>query len=179
MKNLHKVIKNRFTQEQIILAKPVNREIEIFDKSVLISETDIEGIILYTNRRYQTLSGFLEKELIGSPHNIMRHPDMPRGVFKAMWKIISEKKVWRGYIKHLCKDGSFFWTLSYIQAKLDKHGMIIGYTSSSKVAYDETRKEVEAKYKVLMGNEHIDDKYFMASESYYRIQMVEQSKLSE
>jgi aerotaxis receptor len=169
IKSLQKVIKNKFTQKQIVLARATDKEIKIFDSSILISETDIEGIIVYTNRRYQALSGFSEEELKGSPHNIMRHPEMPRGVFKAMWKIISEKKIWRGYIKNLCKDGSFFWTLSYIQAKLDKQGEIIGYTSSSKVAYDERRKEVENKYKELMGNEHIDHEYFMISESYYKI----------
>ncbi len=171
MLNLHKVIKNTLTNEQIILAKPRDKEIEVFERSILITETNLDGILVYTNRRYQTLTGYSEEILLGSPHKIVRHPDMPRGVFKAMWKIIQDKKIWRGYVKHLCKDGSFFWTLSYVQAKLNMDDEIIGYTSTGKVAYEKPRQEVEEKYKSLIGHEHIDDKYFMTSHDYYEMQL--------
>ncbi len=75
-----------------------------------------------TNRETASLDKYLQdiskEELIGSPHSINRHPDMPKGVFRAMWKIISAKKVWRGYVKNLRKDGKFYWTLVYIQANI-------------------------------------------------------------
>jgi len=164
--NLRKVIINIFSNAKIVQAAPTNKEIEVFEKSVLVSETDINGIMTYVNRRYLALTGFKEEELIGSPHKILRHPDMPRGVFKAMWKIIQDRKIWRGYVKHLCKDGSFFWTLSYVQAKFDENNQIIGYTSTGKMAFEESRNEVEKRYKALMGHTHIDDKYFMVSENY-------------
>ena len=179
MNNLRKVITNTITNVQIVQAVPNDIEIKIFDRSILLSETDANGIINYTNRRYLALTGFTEEELIGSPHKIVRHPDMPRGVFKAMWKIIRDKKIWRGYVKHLCKDGSYFWTLSYVQAKLDENGQIIGYVSTGKIAYEETKKEVENKYFELMGHEHLDHKYFMASESYYETQILKKDYLSE
>ena len=166
MINLRKVITNVLTNAKFVQAAPTNQEKEVFERSLLISETDTYGIITYANRRYFKLTGFDEDELIGCPHKIVRHPDMPRGVFKAMWKIISEDKIWRGYIKHLCKDGSYFWTLSYIQAKRDEKGNVIGYTSTGKMAYEETRSKVEAKYKERMGSAFIDDKYFMLSEGY-------------
>jgi len=164
--NLRKVITNTVTNTKIVQATPTTHEKKVFDRSILVSETDQDGIMTYVNRRYLALTGFNEVELMGSPHKIVRHPDMPRGVFKAMWKIISDRKIWRGYIKHLCKDGSFFWTLSYVQAKLDENDQIIGYTSTGKMAYEQPRKEVEEKYKELMGKDFVDDKYFMASESY-------------
>jgi len=166
MQNLHTVIQNTRTNEQIVLAKPRKKEIELFERSILVSETNLDGILVYTNRRYQGLTGHSEETLLGSPHKIVRHPDMPRGVFKAMWKIIQAKKIWRGYVKHLCKDGSFFWTLSYVQAKLNADKEIVGYTSTGKVAYEKPRQEVEEKYQSLLGNEHIDDKYFMRSQDY-------------
>lgn len=166
MINLRKVITNVLSNERFVQAAPTHNEIEVFERSLLISETDVHGIITYANRRYFRLTGFNEDELIGCPHKIVRHPDMPRGVFRAMWKIINDNKIWRGYIKHLCKDGSYFWTLSYIQAKLDEEGNVIGYTSTGKMAYEESRNAVEAKYKQLMGSAFIDDKYFMLSESY-------------
>ena len=179
MINLRKVITNTLTNVQIVQSVPNTREIKVFDKSILLSETDLNGILTYTNRRYLTLTGFLEKELIGSPHKIVRHPDMPRGVFRAMWKIISDKKIWRGYVKHLSKNGSFFWTLSYVQAKLDEDDNIIGYISTGKIAYAQSRKEVEEKYYELMGNEYLDDKYFMTSESYYETQILKKNYLIE
>jgi aerotaxis receptor len=179
MTKLRKVITNICTQTRIVQAVPSAREIKVYNRSILISETDMEGTLIYTNRRYQALTGFTELELIGSSHKIVRHPDMPRGVFKAMWKIISEKKIWRGYVKHLCKDGSFFWTLSYVQAKLDDKDNIIGYVSTGKIAYEQSRKEAEEKYKELVGNDNIDDRYFMASESYYETQVLKKDYLSE
>lgn len=167
MKKLRKVITNTITKDKIVQAEPLNIEVPVFDNSVLITETDHQGIITYANRRFISLSGFSKEELLGSPHNITRHPDMPVGVFKAMWKIISAKKVWRGYVKSLRKDGKYYWTLTYLQAKLDEKGNIIGYTASRKMAYPESRKEVEEKYKQLKGVQHIDHEYFMRSELYH------------
>ncbi|PHS38769.1 MAG: aerotaxis receptor Aer [Sulfurovum sp.] len=140
---------------------------EVFPKdAVMISETDTEGIITYTNRHFREITGFTKEELIGSPHSINRHPDMPKGVFRAMWKIISAKKVWRGYVKNIRKDGKFYWTLVYVQAKLDENAEIIGFIASRKIAYPETIKEVEEIYTKYQGDEYIDNKIFMASEGY-------------
>lgn len=171
MTKLRPVITNIRTGVKYVQAVPIDHEVEVFDRSILISETDVNGFIVYTNRRYLTLTGFEEIELIGAPHKIVRHPDMPRGVFRAMWKIIMDKKIWRGYIKHLCKDGSYFWTLSYVQAKLDSEGVIVGFISTGKIAYEKSRIEVEEQYKKLIGIQHIDNKYFMDSESYYETQI--------
>ncbi|HHD78444.1 MAG TPA: hypothetical protein ENK98_02210 [Epsilonproteobacteria bacterium] len=72
-----------------------------------------------------------------------------------------DKKIWRGYIKHLCKDGSYFWTLSYVQAKLDSEGVIVGFISTGNIAYEKSRIEVEKQYKKLIGIQHIANQYFM------------------
>ena len=174
-----KIVNNKYNDKQIVLPRPSLKEVEVFERSILVSETDLEGIIVYTNRRYESIAGYGHKELIGFPHHIVRHPDMPSGVFRAMWKIISEKRIWRGYIKHLCKDGSFFWTLTYVQAKVDEKEEIIGYISVGKIAYVKSREVIAKKYKELMGDEHIDDKYFMASYDYYESQIGSRDFLSE
>jgi len=163
----------------IIQATPLDREIRIFNESVFVVEIDLEGNIVYTNRRYISLLDFSEEQLIGSPYQMVWHPDMPRGVLKAMWKIITHRKIWRGYLKHLCKDGSYFWTLSYMHAKLDDEGRIIGYGSTGKVAYESSRKEVEKKYQELSDDIHIDDEYFMSSENYYQTQILPQAYYNE
>jgi len=159
------IIENTVSHESIFKTMPINEEVFCKD-TVMISETDTEGVITYTNRHFREITGFSKQELIGSPHSITRHPDMPKGVFRAMWKIISDKKVWRGYMKNMRKDGKFYWTLCYIQAKLDESGEIIGFIASRKIAYPETIKEVEEVYAKYHGDEYIDNDIFMGSEDY-------------
>ena len=132
---------------------------------------------MYSNRRYIALLGFSEEELIGSYYHLVWHPDMPKGALKAMWKIITKGKIWRGYLKHLCKDGSYFWTLTYIHAKVDDEGKIIGYSSTGKVALQSSRKEVEKKYQELFDD--IDNEYFMLSENYYETQILPKAYYNE
>jgi PAS domain S-box-containing protein len=159
------IVENTVSHEKIFKHMPVDEEMFVKD-AVMISETDTKGIIIYTNRHFREISGFSKEELIGSPHSINRHPDMPKGVFKAMWKIISTKKVWRGYVKNMRKDGKFYWTLVYIQAKLDENAEIIGFIASRKIAYPDSIKEVEEIYVKYHGDEHIDNHIFMGSEGY-------------
>jgi aerotaxis receptor len=166
MLHTSKTIVNTLTHNKIVQAIPQRDEIVIHEDAILITETDKRGIITYANRKYIDFSGFSKRELIGAPHNIVRHPDMPEGLFVALWKIISQKKTWRGYIKSLCKDGKFFWALTYVQAKLDDNGEIIGYRAARKMAYEESLKEVEEQYYLLQGKKHIGNEYFMRSKSY-------------
>ena len=167
MTNLHKVIENRRTGEKIVLAKPKEREIEIFENSVMITEIDQDGFITYANRRYVELSGFSKTTLIGAPYTIDRHPDMPEGLFAAREEIVVQKKVWRGYVKSMTKDGSFYWTLTYMQPKLDAKGTISGYTLTRKKAYASSVEEIEKKYAQLQGKEHIGNDFFMRGELYH------------
>jgi len=156
------VIENTITHEKIVKSQPVDEEV-IFDGGVMITETDTKGIITYANRKFREMTGFSKKELIGSPHSINRHPDMPKGAFRGMWKTIADKKVWRGYVKNMRKDGKFYWVLVYIQPKLDENGEITGYVAGRKVAYPEGYKEIEEKYAELSGDEHINDPFFSCS----------------
>lgn len=91
---------------------------------VIISETDEKGIITYANDNFCKISGFNYKELLGQPHNIVRHPDMPRAAFKLVWDSIQTKGFWKGYVKNLRKDGRFYWVYSTVLRKVDKNGTI-------------------------------------------------------
>jgi len=161
MSDPQKIVNTR-THEVIIKSKPVDEEV-IFDGGVMITETDPKGIITYANRKFREMTGFSREELIGSPHSINRHPDMPKGAFRGMWQTIAAKKVWRGYVKNMRKDGKFYWVLVYIQPKLDEAGKIVGYIAGRKVAYPEAYKEIEKKYAQLQGDEHINDEFFSCS----------------
>jgi len=165
MSTLQRVFTNVRTHKQIVQPKPVS-VLKPYGGEAMISETDKDGIITYVNRRFSDFVGYTRKELIGMPHAIIRHPDMPKGLYKAMWEILGRKKVWRGYIKSLCKDGSSFWALVYIQPKLDENGEVIGYVANRRDAYPNAIWEVEAKYAALRSDAHIDDPYFRRYELY-------------
>ncbi len=101
---------------------------EVVDAALLVSKTDPNGIITYVNDNFCKISGFSKEELIGKPHNIVRHPDMPKEVFADMWRTIKEKKrLWSGVIKNRKKDGGSYYVKAYIKPILDTEGNIIEF----------------------------------------------------
>jgi len=98
----------------------------------IISKTDLKGVITFVNKAFCTLTGYEKNELLGKPHNIIRHPDMPKSVFKNLWDTIEKNKEWRGIIKNLRKDGKFFWVETFIEPIFDDNGKKIGYISVRK-----------------------------------------------
>lgn len=108
---------------------PTGVERSLGDEDFIVSKTDPRGRILYANRIFIALSGYSESELLGQQHNIIRHPDMPRAVFKLLWDTISAGQEFLGYIKNMAKDGSHYWVFATINPDKDPAGTIIGYTS--------------------------------------------------
>jgi len=103
-------------------------ETEFPDGCLIVSRTDIDGVITHVNQSFVTMSGFTEDELIGQPHYILRHPDMPPAAFGDLWKTISKKEKWHGYVKNLRKDGGFYWVYATVIPNI-RNGEIISYTS--------------------------------------------------
>ena len=113
------------------------------DASAIVSKADLKGIITYVNDIFCELSGYKKEELIGKPHNIVRHPDMPKELFKELWKTIQSKKIFKGIIKNKAKNGEIYYVASTIVPILDNNAEIIEYLS---LRYDITEL-VEAKEK--------------------------------
>ena len=157
------IMKNTISGENIFKSHPINEEV-FFDGGMMITETDTKGIITYTNRNFREMTGYTKEELIGSPHSINRHPDMPKGAFRGMWKTIVQKKVWHGYVKNIRKDGKFYWVIVYIQSKLDENGNIIGFIAGRKIPNRNVIKEIEEKYAELHDDQYMDHKFFMSGE---------------
>ena len=104
------------------------REIAYPDGRLIISRTDLAGIITHANEAFVELSGYTREELIGQPQYILRHPDMPRSTFQDLWQTLQAGNKWHGYIKNLCKDGSHYWV--YATAIPNRRGgQVVGYTS--------------------------------------------------
>ncbi len=98
------------------------------DKAFVVSKTNPKGVIQYANDEFCKISGYTKEELISKPHNIVRHPDMPKETFKEMWHTIKElKQPWSGEVKNLAKDGSSYWMRAYINPILDKEDNVIEY----------------------------------------------------
>ncbi len=95
----------------------------------IISLTDTKGRITYGNRIFIEFSGYTEDELLGTQHNIIRHPDMPRSVFKLLWDKIQAKEECFAYVKNMSKDGSFYWVFANVTPTFDPSGNITGYFS--------------------------------------------------
>ena len=100
-----------------------------FDKNVIASTTDANGIIVYASEMFCTLSGYTREELLGRNHNIVKHPDMSAEIFKDLWETISQGKIWKGKIKNLTKNGGFYWVEAIISPVFDKHNKIIEYNA--------------------------------------------------
>jgi aerotaxis receptor len=126
----------------------------IFSDGVIVSQTDTQGVITYANRLFCEVSGYSASELIGKPHNIIRHPDMPSGVFAKMWETIKGGQAWNGLVKNLRKDGRFYWVETEIlpvRAE-DEKGTIVGYIAARKLASRKDIQENEEIYKKMLQN---------------------------
>jgi len=127
-----KIVKNIITGKVISRPEPIDEEVK-FDGGVMITETDPKGIITYANRKFREMTGYTKEELIGSPHNINRHPDMPKAAFKQMWETIKDGNYWEGFVKNMRSDGRYYNVLVWIKPKVDDEGNIIGYIAGRKI----------------------------------------------
>jgi len=98
------------------------------DGKLIVSTTTLEGIITHVNPAFIEMSGFTEDELIGAPHSILRHPDMPPAAFKGLWDTVMSGEKWQGYVKNLRKDGGYYWVKATVIPNV-RQGKVVGYTS--------------------------------------------------
>lgn len=159
-------------------AKQLNKEVELktskirkqqkklselfktYDDSVIFSKSDLKGNITYVSKAFCDISGYTKEELIGKPHNIIRHKDTQSSVFKEMWEIIQSGKTWKGEIKNLKKDGSYYWVDAVIDPIFDEKKNIIGYISkrndiTSKKEFEEQQQRMLNQSKLAAMGEMI------------------------
>jgi PAS domain S-box-containing protein len=132
--------------------EPIDKEYH-FEGRAIVSETDVHGKITFANRKFCEISGYTVDELIGQPHSIIRHPDMPRAAFKQMWTTIQSGQIWNGLVKNLRKDGLYYWVDTQVSPEFDKDRNIIGYIAARKPANRENIEEATATYKKMIEDE--------------------------
>jgi PAS domain S-box-containing protein len=98
------------------------------DGKLIVSCTDREGIITHVNQSFVEMSGYSQEELIGAPHSILRHPDMPPAAFKDLWDTVNSGEKWQGFVKNLRKDGGYYWVKATVIPNI-RNDQVVGYTS--------------------------------------------------
>lgn len=128
---------------------PVDEEY-FFEGRAIVSETDLKGIITFANRKFCEISGYSVDELIGEPHNIIRHPDMPKAAFVQMWNTIQSGALWHGLVKNLRKDGKYYWVDTEVTPTYDENGNLKGYMAARKPASRKNVEETAALYRKML-----------------------------
>ncbi|WP_294956428.1 PAS domain-containing protein [Sulfurovum sp.] len=129
---------------------PTDVEHEVSSIDLIVSKGDAEGNITYTNPIFMKISGYTQGELLDKPHSILRHPDMPKVIFKYLWDNIKEGKEVFAYVKNLCKDGSFYWVLAQVRMAKNPDGSFRNYVSTRKAISDSAKETISALYARLL-----------------------------
>lgn len=121
---------------------------------IIVSKTDLKGRLTYVNRSFMTIADYCEAELLGKPHNIIRHPDMPRTIFKLLWDRIAAGEEIFAYVKNRTKGGGFYWVLAHVTPSFDGSGQISGYHSNRRAVDRPAIDEMSALYRELVAVEN-------------------------
>lgn len=113
-------------------------EYKVPEHTAIVSKTDLSGMITYANDAFVNISGYQRDELIGQPHNLVRHPDMPGFAFEDLWQTLESGKPWRGIVKNRTKDGGYYWVQATV-VPIKKSGKVTGYMS---VRYAATAEQI-------------------------------------
>ncbi len=129
--------------------EPIDEEIELKNNVYIESDTDPAGVITYANDYFAEISGYTPEELVGQPHSIVRHPDMPRILFKILWDHLKKGENFVAAIKNLAKDGRYYWVFTDFETLRDDEGKITGYKAARKKISHHVTEVLDPLYKKL------------------------------
>ena len=146
-------------------------ETEVPEEELIVSRTDLNGVITYVNDTFARISGYDASELVGKPHNILRHNDMPKSVFRQMWQQLASERKWSGYVKNRRKDGGFYWVFAEISG-VYKEGELVEYKSLR--SHVPPKKRLEMQYEIdsirYKENENVRAVSYLPKASYDELQ---------
>jgi PAS domain S-box-containing protein len=110
--------------------RPTGTERSFGEDEIIVTKTDTRGVLTYANDVFLRISALTEDEAIGQPHSLIRHPDMPRAVFKLLWDTLRQRKELFAYVVNLASDGAHYWVLAHVTPSFDTGGRLVGYHSN-------------------------------------------------
>lgn len=143
----------------------IDEEVQWDKTKTIVSKTDIYGTILYANDVFSNTCEYSTIELVGEPHNIIRHPDMPKVAFKVLWDALKKGENFHAIVKNLTRTGRYYWVITDFTIDKDEDGKIVGYTARRKAVPDGVVKKIEPIYKTLLDIEKLKGE--KASEMYF------------
>jgi PAS domain S-box-containing protein len=135
------------------MVRPTGVEQMLGEEELIVSKTDLKGRISYANDVFIRMAKYPAHELIGAPHSIIRHPDMPRCVFKLLWDTIEARQEIFAYVVNLAADGSHYWVFAHVTPTFDGEGKVVGYHSNRRKPERAPLKKVKPIYKLLREEE--------------------------
>ena len=117
--------------------------------NLIVTKTNLTGHITYANKTFCDIAGVTEKEALGAPHSIIRHPDMPRCVFKLLWDTLADRREIFAYVVNMASNGDHYWVFAHVTPTLNEQGEIIGYHSNRRVPDGRCVAEISGLYKML------------------------------
>lgn len=129
---------------------PTNVERYFKDNEIIVSKTDLKGKITYINTLFESLSGYSRSELLGQPHNLIRHPDMPRSIFHLAWETLQQGHEIFAYVKNMCKNGDHYWVLAHMVPSYDLDSHHVGYHSNRRLPQPKNVSFFEGLYHDLI-----------------------------
>ena len=132
---------------------PTNVEHEVKTVDIIVSKGNEAGDITYANPIFFKLAGYTQGELLDQPHSMIRHPDMPKIIFKFLWDNLKEGKNVNAFTKNLSKDGGFYWVLAQVRVATNPDGSFRNYVSTRKGMTENARKVIEPLYAALLAAE--------------------------
>ena len=135
---------------------PTDVEHEVTSVDMIVSKSDEAGNITYTNPIFMKISGYSQGELLDQPHSILRHPDMPKVIFKYLWDNLKAGKDVNAFVRNLCKDGGFYWVCAQVRVANNPDGSFRNYVSTRKRMSQGARKVIEPVYAKLLEIEKSD-----------------------
>lgn len=132
---------------------PTGREVMFGVEETLVTKTDLTGKITYANDVFLRVAGYTEAEVIGQPHSFIRHPEMPRAVFKLLWETIQAGRELFAYVVNLSANGDHYWVFAHITPSLDNNGTIVGFHSNRRYADRQKLDKIQALYSRMLAAE--------------------------
>jgi PAS domain S-box-containing protein len=126
------------------------KERHLAEKDIIVSKTNVQGIITYVNDIFCNISDYREAEMLGAPHSAIRHPHMPRVIFKTLWDYIKAEKEIFAYVMNRCKNGDHYWVLAHVTPCYDMNSKLIGYHSNRRAPRKEALAVIRPLYETLL-----------------------------